>query len=229
MKCQSVDVKLSEYLDECLPQEHSLELAAHLRACGACYGRLQQMQQMRITLRTVASHQIPEEVKVSLRVVASRVQAKNARRNTWAGWWREYRTAFQLWANNLMRPIAIPLAGGLCAALLLFGILVPNFTTHYPIGADVPTGLYTGASLKNTMSYGFSNEVVLDVEIDDQGRMVDYTVTSGQRWMEDPAIRRMIENNLLFATFIPATTFGQPMSGKVRISFRPRISFDIKG
>lgn len=229
MKCQSVAVRLSEYLDERLPQAQILDLTAHLRGCRDCYSRLQQMRRMQASLHAVPARPVPEDLKISLRVVASKERARNLRRHNLSSRWHEFRSSLQLSMSNLMRPIAIPFAGGFCAALLLFCMLVPNFTPHYRQGADVPLGLYTGASLKNTMEYGFSNEVVLDIEIDDQGRMVDYTVTSGQRWMEDPAIRRTVENSLLFATFTPATTFGQPMSGRVRISFRPRIYFDIKG
>jgi hypothetical protein len=229
MKCQSVGIRLSEYLDKRLPEEQSVGITAHLRGCSDCSSRLLELQGVRETLRAIPSRPVPQKLHVSLCVAASKERARNLTRRSWTARFRDYRGGVQLWANNLMRPLAIPFAGGLCSALLLFGILVPNFTPNYRKGADVPLGFYTGASLKNTMQYGFSNEVVLDVEIDDQGRMVDYTVTEGQRWMDDPAIRRTIENSLLFATFTPATTFGQPMSGRVRISFRPLISFDIKG
>jgi hypothetical protein len=229
MKCQSVGIKLSEYVDKRIPEKQSLEITAHLKGCSDCYARLLEMEGLRASLRAIPSRPVPEKVHFALRVVASKELARNATRRSWASRLHDLRAGTQLWVNNLMRPLAIPFAGGLCSALLLFGMLVPNFTPHYRQGADVPLGLYTGASLKNTMQYGFSNEVVLDIEIDDQGRMVDYTVTEGQRWMDDPAIRRTVENSLLFATFTPAITFGQPMSGHVRISFRPRINFDIKG
>lgn len=229
MKCQSVGVRLSEYLDEGLSEAQSLDLAAHLRGCRECYSRLLELQRMRASLRAVPSRPVPEKLHVSLRVIASKERTRALARRDWSARLEDLTGGCRLWVNNLMRPLAIPLAGGLCSALLLFGMLVPNFAPAYRQGGDVPLGLYTGASLKNTFQYDFSNEVVLDVEIDDQGRMVDYTVTQGHRWMQDPTIRRAVENNLLFATFTPATNFGQPMSGHVQISFRPRINFDIKG
>lgn len=229
MKCQSVGVRLSDYVDRRLPEAQSRDLVAHLRECGDCYSRLLEMQRLRASLRAVPARPVPAELTMQLRVAASRECGRNFRRRNWTSRFAEARSGFQLWANNLMRPFAIPFAGGFCSALLLFGILVPTFAPRYRQGPDIPLAFSTGPSLKNTMQFDFSNEVVLDVDIDDQGRMVDYSVTQGQRWMEDPAIRRTVENSLLFATFTPATTFGQPMSGRVRISFRPRINFDIKG
>ena len=229
MKCKSVGTRLSEYLDQRVPEPQCLEITFHLRGCSECSAKLLELQGLRTSLRAIPIRPVPRNLHFALRVTASRERARTVVRLTWTGRWRSFREETRLWVNNLMRPLAIPFAGGLCSALLLFGMLVPSFTPNYRQGADVPLGFYTGASMKNTMQYGFANEVVLDIEIDDQGRMVDYTVTEGQRWMDDPAIRRTIENSLLFATFTPATTFGQPMSGRVRISFRPRINFDIKG
>ena len=42
------------------------------------------------------------------------------------------------------------------------------------------------------------------------------------------ALRREIENNLLFARFTPAMAFGQPKQGKLLVSFR-RSHIDVKG
>ncbi len=229
MNCQSIVDRFSEYLDERLPDSQRTDLSAHLDDCRECDNRLEEMRRLRSSLRAVPARPVPPQLRMSLRVIASRERARNAGRRTYQGMIDGWSGSFKLWMNNLMRPLAIPFAGGLCSAILLFSMLVPSFTTRYSQAADVPTGLYTGASLKSTMFSFSADEVVLELEIDDQGRMVDYTVTSGQHWMQDPALRRNIENNLLFTRFTPATTFGQPMSGKVRISFRPRSYIDVKG
>ena len=42
---------------------------------------------------------------------------------------RTWFTDFRLYANNLMRPLAIPTAGGFVSALLLFGVLAPSLAT----------------------------------------------------------------------------------------------------
>jgi hypothetical protein len=48
--------------------------------------------------------------------------------------------------------------------------------------------------------------------------MLTYTVPEGQVWQDDPETRRCIENILICTKFTPATKFGQPASGVVRIS-----------
>jgi hypothetical protein len=129
-----------------------------------------------------------------------------------------------------MRPLALPFAGGLASAVVLFSMLVPTFTVHAVQGMDVPTApLYTEATLKNLMPLGTSvTEVVVDVVVDEQGRMVDYSFPSGQGWTKNSALRREVENMLLFAEFTPATSFGQPTMCRMRLSILRR-GIDVKG
>ncbi|MEO8662329.1 MAG: hypothetical protein ABI693_27955 [Bryobacteraceae bacterium] len=229
MKCQGVAEKLSEYVDQFLPEGQSEEMSAHFESCRDCHRMLVEMREMRGALLQATPRRVPDGLQMSLLVLASRERSRTLTRITWSSRFQEYRSRVQLFVNNLMRPLAIPFAGGFCSALLLFCMLVPNFSPRYKAGADVPLGLYTGASLKSTV-FGFSGDVVtLDVDIDDQGRMIDYTVTSGHHWMDNPALRRNIENTLLFVRFKPATGFGQPMSGRVQISFQPASYIDVKG
>ena len=70
-------------------------------------------------------------------------------------------------------------------------------------------------------------EVTVDLVIDEQGRVVDYDFAGGQQ-AYTPAVRRTIENILLFSEFIPATASGHKVSGKVRVSFR-RSAIEVRG
>jgi hypothetical protein len=115
------------------------------------------------------------------------------------------------------------------SALFLFSMLVPTYPLMLEQGIqDVPTAFYTEVSVKSLAPFGFTgDEVFVDLVIDEQGRVVDYTLPhlpAGQ----NAALRRAIENNLLFAQFTPATTFGQPTAGRIRLSFR-RSQIDVKG
>jgi hypothetical protein len=126
-----------------------------------------------------------------------------------------------------MRPVALPFAGGVISALLLFAILVPNIAFSRISGArDVPTSLFTVAAVKSQAPFGFTeDDFVVEVLVDGQGRMMDYSVTDGQPFGQDLQLRRSIENNLLFTEFHPATAFGQPTWSKLFVSFnRSRIT-----
>ena len=134
----------------------------------------------------------------------------------------------------MMRPFAVPFAGGLTSAIVLFGVLAPAFTRPAYSARDVPTGWYTEASVMALGPFPIVEDaLVLDVTINQQGRMVEYSIAANQgasavQIEESETLRRSVENNLLFTQFVPANFFGQPISGKVRIKLL-RSQMDVKG
>jgi len=166
---------------------------------------------LRNGLRSLPARMPPIQLTTRLRVLASR---ERSRRLQHAASPYDY---LRIWADNLMRPLALPFAGGLVSAIVLFSMLVPGLpsisrTTFQ--NSDVPTILYTEASLKSPLPFGLhDDEIIIDLLIDEEGRVIDYTLPPGPM---SPAILRNIENNLLFARFNPATAFGQPMPARLR-------------
>ena len=59
----------------------------------------------------------------------------------------------------------------------------------------------------------------MDLQLDDQGRIIDFTIVSAPG-QQNETLRRSIKNHLLFTEFWPATTFGRGVAGTIRISFR---------
>jgi hypothetical protein len=173
----------------------------------------------------------PKHLLVSLRILASRESARRqlgeGLRSPLVRW--AVRTRLQ--AQALMRPLALPMARGLLSAVILFGLVVPNFfapsrATH---NADVPTILSTEPSFVGMGPFGFGgDEVVVDLIVDSQGRFVDYSLPTGQSWVKDPEAKRSVENALLFTRFSPGTTFGQPALSRIRITLR-RSYIDVRG
>jgi hypothetical protein len=158
---------------------------------------------------------VPSALTLRLRVAASKVRTGTLRRDR-----------FQLTWKNLMRPLALPLAGGICSAVVLFSALVPTFTSTYAMDKtpsslwDVPTMLATQPMVKCTAPVAFDEtEAVVDLTIDEQGRIANYTIVSTGPGHGTEQGRRNIENKLLFLGFWPATAFGKPIAGKVRVSF----------
>ncbi len=119
-----------------------------------------------------------------------------------------------------MKPLALPFAGGVCSAVLLFSMVLPTFTLARGTSPDVPTNLSTPASVRSMPPLGFgAGEAVVDLTVDGSGRIVDYEIVSEDGASKD-ALRRSIENTLLFTTFNPGTSFGQPTYGRIRLTFR---------
>jgi hypothetical protein len=192
------------------------------------------------TLRNLPRLSPPAELRTSLQVIASRErQRRLAQMNpgTFSNVF-SWRTRASLFFDNVVGAFAVPAAGGVFSAVILFlGFVVPAFPLRVLAGTDVPTTLTTETSLISMGAFGpgdlvtddtGGNDVVVDVFVDGQGRMMDYVVVAGVGALAHTEIRRRLENALLVSKFAPATTFGQPMPSKVRLWFRSS-RIDVKG
>lgn len=194
-----------------------------MRACDSCARERERFERVRGALRALPKSPVPSELTMRLRVSASKVLAESVQGQS--GWSR-WRDRLELSAKNMMRPLALPLAGGLCSAVVLFSALVPTFTSTFAMSKtrasawDVPTMLATEPTVMCTAPVTFPEaDAVVDLTIDDQGRMVNYTIVSIAPGQKIDQLRPIIENKLLFTSFRPATAFGKPVAGTVRVSF----------
>ena len=215
MSCQFTQESLSRYLDNRLPEPERSSVVLHLAACGECATRHEQMVELRENLRSLPIALAPARLATDLRVLASKELVRNRRRSSIFALMQSWRDAARLVIDNLMRPLALPaVGGGLTSALFIFGMLMPNLGFLHNAVNDTPSGIYTEASVIKVAAFASpgktSDDTVVEVQINEQGRMVDYNVLQGQMTGE-------IGNLLLFTTFNPATMFLQPTAGKVVI------------
>lgn len=231
--CARVAETTSAYIDGLLLAAERQEFETHRGSCARCRRQVDHACKLAASLRAMPMRRPPVTLTSRLRVTASREALRRRTNATWPARLHELRRDFQLFMDNLMRPLAIPTAGGFFSALVLFSMLAPGLARNVHLNNDVPTVLYTEASVKSRLNVGFSNQdnqdVIVEVTIDDQGRPVSYVIPVDQPLAQNPAIRRAIENNLLFTVFEPARTFGQPMGGKIRVSLRASTIVDVKG
>lgn len=188
-------------------------------------------------LRRLPAMVPPSGLTMSLRVLASRERQRANERRTVSSLYNSWKGRLRLTIQNMMRPFAVPLAGGMFSAVALFSTwVVPAYPArghqmHIHDMVDVPTVLTTSPTLKNTSSMALlKSEMVLELDIDPLGRAINYQVVEGQALMRDPEVRRGVQNLLVWAVFDPATTFGKPTSGKVRLHLNSIPSrIDVKG
>lgn len=210
-------------LDHRAPDAERQAVAAHLRACRSCSEEGAERERIRAAMRALPRMAPPPDLSVRLRVMASRERQRRS-----DSWLKSLGTSAHLAFDGLMRPLAVPLAGGIVSALLLFALLVPSFA-WVPSAQDVPIGLSTEATVKSMAPIGFEDgEAVVDVTIDDQGHMVDFDIVRDHGGEVNASFRRSVENALLFTIFTPRTAFGQPVGGKLRLTFRSS-SVEVKG
>jgi anti-sigma factor RsiW len=228
MKCQHISKMLSPYMDGQLTQEDRQSVTLHLARCAECARVVDSFGQIRGNLNSLPKQIPPPELSTSLRVIASRELSRRNARITLSALLSDWRSSLSVWMSNLMRPFAVPVAGGLVSALMLFAILLPSFIHPAMIdGSDVRTALYTEATVISTgPMVSMHEDVEVELVIDGQGRILDFTLPPSV--LKNPSLRREIERDILLTRFSPATTFGLPTSGKVTISFK-KLFIDVKG
>lgn len=229
MDCSNVRENLILLQDGWVTEGERRELNAHLAACPACAARREQYAAVRTSLRSLPRKPVPQDVSMALRVMASR---EAARRRAYSGIFsrlREIHDHFALQMSHLMRPLALPAAGGIISAVFIFATMVPNLSTDRQQTWDVPIAIATDAQVKSSTLLDMAEaEISIDILVDENGRVIDYALPEGSGLPKSSLIRRRLENTLLFTEFNPATTFGRPVAGWVRVNFRG-IEIDVKG
>jgi Putative zinc-finger len=241
MSCQSVQYRLSDFLDCLLTDQERENVAAHLASCPPCSARFQSLEKARATLRRMRSTPVPAALAMKLRVLASHERQRQLSHASFAAWLGYCRDRVSLQFDNLMRPMALPFAGGLLSALLLFGMLVPNLSFVHNVGNDqllvtytepegrlveslpadgAPTWFWTSNSPEPTLesadAVDSGDGVVLELIIDETGRVADYSVSHGQLTAEMQSI-------ILLSRFTPATLNGRNTWGKKLVRFPTHI------
>jgi hypothetical protein len=129
-----------------------------------------------------------------------------------------------------MKPVALPAAGGLTTAVLLFLAVLAGFRgiDSVPRPGDVPTVLTTEPWIKSALLDTAPGEITVDVLVDEEGRVMDYEVVHAEAQPTRAQMRSLLGNSMLFTQFHPATSFGRPTAGWVRVRFRSQI-LDVQG
>jgi hypothetical protein len=177
-------------------------------------------------LRGLPRLKAPLDVRTRLRAIAIHERElaylqQRAAEPTWRATLRHCQSRAHMLFENVMRPLAVPMAGGVFSAVALFHLWVlpayPSNVHSLVHGVDVPTQLTTEAKVKRLTDIGNAQgEVVVEVTLDARGQLVDYRIISGSVG-GDVKTRINFENLLAFSEFVPATSFGRPRAGKLRL------------
>jgi len=229
MKCWNAKSRISAYLDDAMPAGERQGMRQHLDACRDCALESSEQQRLQYAIRSLPRRVPPADLTLRLRVAASKARADVQG----PGRWLRLRNRLSLALEHLMRPLALPAVGGLCSAIFMFAALVPAFMPTFAMARttslwDPPTMLMTQPMVKYMAPIAFGGDAVVDIKIDDHGSIIAYAIVSAPG-ADTEKVRHSIENNLLFTEFWPATAFGVPIAGTIRISYRSPAGIDVKG
>jgi len=207
----------------------------HIESCRECGARFESMQELRSQMRGMNQAPVPADLTARLRVLASHERPLQLQRISLRARWDVWRDGVRLWFDNLMRPVALPFAGGFLAAAALFAVLVSTLNFDHGIfdrafftypdgevaaldatGAFIPAKYGHPPWIVRTDAITPDDANVVWLTIDENGKVSDYSVERGQLTPE-------LQSLIMFSQFTPATVLGLPTSSKVKaVQFIPR-------
>jgi hypothetical protein len=191
-------------------------IVAHLSECRECGLHRAEVRSLRTGLRSLPKLSVSPLLRTRLRVLASRERSRQALRRNLAARIADLRSRAKLVFDNMLRPIAVPAAGGMLASFLCFGAIVDTLQYNPGWSNDIPVGLYTQVAIDDVSPFSVNGkDVMVELTIDRDGVVTDFEVPQGT---SSPDELREIGNLVLYSSFSPATAFGQRVTGKILVN-----------
>jgi putative zinc finger protein len=206
--CSEIRSLLTPYLDGEIEREKFSAVRFHLTYCASCRRRVEDYQEAQASLQSLARRRVPPELALRLRVQLSRHLH------------RDLLSRFRMFLDNALKPVLLPASGGVVAAVAFFAMLmsVPGATlvsaTPPSLDAATPPRILALAPISLP---GGDADLVLVTHVNSDGKVLDYSVLSGQ---SSPALLRRLDRMLYFSQFAPAMVDGVRTEGHVVISLR---------
>jgi hypothetical protein len=218
LDCRSVrrllwDHASGDYKTGMIAQSERIAVDAHLDDCRECLLHRGEVRSLHSGLRHLPAMKVPPMLNTRLRVLASRDRSRRLVRRDFASWIAEMKSVAKLFFDNLLRPFALPAAGGILASTLCFGVVVDNIHLPQNWENDLPVGISTEVAVEewSPFSYG-SKDVLVQLTVDSQGHVTDYALPEAAH--ASPEELQEIGNLVLYSTFSPAMRLGQRVAGK---------------
>ncbi len=208
MSCEHVQELIFSLLDQKGSAGERQNALAHFESCRECSAQYDSAVQLRASMRAMSRTAVPVRVQQNLRALADRERIRRMTRVSFGTRVQNWISTFQIHCENMMRPVALPVAGGVISAILLFGMWIPTLTVApQSFSGDVSAPIFTDPSLSRSNPVRYGGDVVVKLIIDERGKVADYEVIQGQDSEE-------LRNFILFSIWSPATSFGKPTWGK---------------
>ena len=213
MKCKQAISLFNPYLDGSLNGSLMQQLSAHFQNCRACRTEYAALKQTQTLLAGLGRKPAPSDLALRLRVAISQERTVSFSRRF---------QGFLVRLENSLNAFMFPASAGLVTAVVMFGVLIGFLAVPNKVSAnDVPTSLYmpprlNSAPFVGAMSINSGAPVVIEAYVDSNGRVADYRIIAGE---DTEQVRKQLDRSLIFTTFEPAMSFGQPAAGTVVITF----------
>jgi hypothetical protein len=214
--CKSVRANLWDYAARRLAQEETEALGAHLDDCRDCDRCLADISSLNTGFRHLPVQAVPPMVTTRLQVIASRERSRNLLRLNPGAWLKDRLSSALMSFNNLLRPLAVPAAGGILASCFCFSLIAHTLQLRpYVLGEDdMPVGLNTEVMMGDVSPFTFSKkDVTVELTVDADGTVTDFSPMPHSPSLTSEDLQQ-IASKVLYGTFTPAVRFGQRVSSK---------------
>lgn len=174
-------------------------------------------------LRHLSSVQPPADLSMRIRLAVSHESSPRF----WARW--------KIHIDNLMRPLAVPAAGGVLAAVMSFTTLMGSVgMTPRMFAEDVPLAFFDKAfvatpEMSMPTPFSVTEETLVLAFIDGEGSVYDFRVISNDGKRPNPKLTAELASALVTTRFEPAMNFGRPVPGTMLITLRPADRVEVRG
>ena len=220
MTCWRAKRRIAEYVDRRLPTTERSRVAAHLAECESCSLEFEQVSLVRSTLAELPVALPPASLRAALQVKASQQRRTISRHN--GSRFQELLAEWKFRVDQLMRPLTIPATGGILSSFILFGALALTIgTTTRGVTYEVPV-MYADHMNANLVPMELRSSVVLNMILDGNGRITDYSVQdSSASYVGNPM--RLQGNNISLPAFSTVLAVAHPVTRDISIKFTPLV------
>lgn len=216
MTCAKIQTKLPGYLDGAIRSADHQLVRQHLDSCDGCRTELERYRKLALLTARVERALPPSDLAVKIRVAIARQRGRRS-------WAERMLSRADLTLKNFFQPLALPATGGLVVAMLAFAFGYQVLSGGVPLGAipnDRPTNLLQPARLESLGPFpvptldgdasGDARTLVIEALVNARGELVDYEILVGP---DSLALRRQLDQALMFSKFRPQMSFGRPTGG----------------
>jgi hypothetical protein len=217
---------LAAYIDGELGPVSSWVMRQHLSYSPELYDAYEERESaesLSALMRHLSSVQPPAHLGMRIRLAISRESS----RRRWTRW--------RLHLDNLMRPLAVPAAGGVLAAVMSFLTLMGSVgMTPRMFAEDVPLAFFDKAfvaipEMSIPSPFSVTEETVVLAFIDGDGDVYDFRVISNDGRRLNAKLTAELASALVTTRFEPAMSFGRPVPGTMLITLRPADRVEVRG
>lgn len=213
LNCNTVRSSLWDYTSGALPEGERAQIESHLTECRECVLHRGEVRSLRHGLKSLPALNVPEILNVRLRVLASRDRARRLVRRDFASWMDEQKARLRLCFDNLLKPFAVPAAGGILASFLCFGTVLDTLHLTAEWQNDLPVGISTEVAIDELSPFiSGGRDVKVQLSVDSTGNVTDYELPDSPH--ASPEEIQQIGNLVLYSSFSPAMRQGRPVASK---------------